>query len=393
MSWKETCPMQERLEFVSELLEGSRTMTELCRVRGVSRKTGHKWWNRYLEQGMQGLWDRSRAPLHHPNAVSAEVVNRLLKAKVLHPNWGPEKLLDWLSRTQPQLALPVVSTAAEILSRHGLVKARRKRRRTPAYSEPFVAMNEPNAVWSVDFKGQFRTANQSLCYPLTLSDGFSRYLIACQGLRAPTGVAVRAHMERAFRTHGLPWAMRSDNGPPFAAVTLGGLSRLAIWWIKLGIRPERIAKGHPEQNGRHERLHWTLKQDTAMPPRASLRAQQVAFDRFRDEYNHERPHAALAKRTPGELYRPSSRPYPTRLREPQYPTHFSVRRVCGSGEMKWHGEFIYLAQVLAGEAIGLDPIDERHWRVHFGAVPLAILDSHAKRLSEIPVQPLIGEPH
>lgn len=388
MSWKETCPMQERLEFVSELLEGTRTMTELCRVYGVSRKTGHKWWNRYLEHGMQGLHERSRTPLNHPNAVSAEVVGQLLEAKALHPNWGPEKLLDWLSRRQPELPLPSVSTAAEMLRRRGLVRARRKRRRTPAYSAPFVAMNEPNAVWSVDFKGQFRTGDHRACYPLTLSDGFSRYLLTCRGLHAPTRVAVQRHLERAFRAYGLPWAMRSDNGPPFASTTLGGLSRLSLWWIKLGIHPERIAKGHPEQNGRHERLHWTLKQDTAMPPKSSLRAQQAAFERFRHEYNHERPHAALAKRTPGELYRRSSRAYPTRVREPEYPAHFQVRRVCGSGEMKWHGEFIYLAQVLAGEPVGLDPIDDRHWRVYFGVMPLAILDSHTKRLSEISAQPL-----
>lgn len=388
MSWKETCPMQERLEFVSELLEGGRTMTELCRVRGISRKTGHKWWNRYLAHGLQGLQERSRAPLHHPNAVPIEVVSRLLEAKGLHPNWGPEKLLDWLSRTERQLALPVVSTAAEILRRHGLVKARRKRRRTPAYTQPFVTMSEPNAVWSVDFKGQFHTADERLCYPLTLSDGFSRYLLACQGLHAPTRVAVQRHMERAFRVYGLPWAIRSDNGPPFASTALGGLSRLAVWWIKLGIRPERIAKGHPEQNGRHERLHWTLKQDTVMPARASLRAQQAAFDRFRDEYNHERPHAALAKRTPAELYRHSPRAYCARMRELEYPAHFRVRRVCGSGELKWHGEFIYLTQVLAGEPVGLDPIDDRHWRLYFGSVPLAILDSHTKRLSELPAQPL-----
>jgi transposase InsO family protein len=393
MSWKETGPMQERLEFVRELLEGNRIMTELCLIRGVSRKTGYKWWNRYLEHGVQGLRDHSRAPLNHPNAVAAEVVSRLLEAKGVHPNWGPEKLLDSLSRTHPQLVLPVVSTAAEILRRQGLVKARRQRRRTPAYTQPFVAMSEPNAVWSVDFKGQFRTTNQSLCYPLTLSDGFSRYLIACQGLRAPTRMAVQRYMERAFRTYGLPWAMRSDNGTPFASTAVGGLSRLSVWWIKLGIRPERIAKGHPEQNGRHERLHWTLKQDTAMPPKASLRAQQAAFDRFLDEYNRERPHAALAKRTPAELYQPSSRSYPARLHEPEYPARFSVRRVCGSGEMKWRGTFIYLTQVLAGEPVALDPIDERHWRIYFGPVPLGILDGHTKRLSAIPAQPLNGDRH
>lgn len=393
MSWKETCPMQERLEFIGELVEGERTMTELCTLRGVSRKTGHKWWKRYLEHGLDGLQDRARAPLNHPNAVPAEVMVCLLEAKARHPNWGPEKLLDSLSRTEPGLALPAVSTAAEILKRHGLVKARRRRRCTPAYTQPFVSMSEPNAVWSVDFKGQFCTINQSLCYPLTLSDGFSRYLLACQGLRAPTRAAVQAHMEHAFRAYGLPWAMRSDNGTPFASTALGGLSRLSVWWIKLGIRPERIAQGHPEQNGRHERLHWTLKQDTAMPPKASLRAQQAAFDRFRDEYNQDRPHAGLAKHTPAELYQPSPRSYPARVCEPEYPARYSVRRVCGSGEIKWRGEFIYLTQVLAGEPVGLDPIDERHWRLYFGPVPLGILDVHTQRVTSAPVQPLVEHPY
>lgn len=393
MSWKETCAMQERLEFISELLEGECTMTELCAVRGVSRKTGYKWWERYLEHGLEGLQERSRAPLNHPNAVPAEMVSQLLQAKAMHSNWGPEKLLDSLSRTHPQLVLPAVSTAAEILRRHGLVKVRRRRRRTPLYTQPFGTMSEPNAVWSVDFKGQFRTTrHQRLCYPLTVSDGFSRYLLACQGLRAPTRIAVQRHMECAFRTYGLPWAMRSDNGTPFASPALGGLSRLSVWWIKLGIRPERIAPGHPEQNGRHERLHWTLKQDTAMPPKASLRAQQAAFNRFRDEYNQERPHAALAKRTPAELYWPSPRAYPSRVREPEYPARFSVRRVCGSGEMKWRGEFIYLTQVLAGEPVGLDPIDERHCRLYFGPVPLGIFDTHTKRIISTPGPPLVEYP-
>lgn len=385
MSWKETCAMEERVKFIAALLTNEHSMSELCRRAGVSRITGYKWWKRYQEGGPAALQERSRAPVHHPNAVAAQTVSALLELKAAQPNWGPEKLLDRLAITHPELKLPVISTAAAILRRHGLVRARRRRPRVPAYSAPFVGMHEPNAVWSIDFKGQFHTADGRWCYPLTLSDGFSRYLLLCQGLPAPTYLAVQRHLERAFRDYGLPWAIRSDNGTPFAARGLGGLSRLSVWWVKLGIRPERIAKGHPEQNGRHERMHWTLKQDTAMPPQANLRAQQRAFDRFHGQYNEERPHAALAKRTPAQLYRPSPRPYPARLPELEYASGFVVRRVCGSGEIKWRGKFVYLSQLLAAEPVGLYQIDDRHWRVYFGCLPLGILDDY-----ESTIKPLTG---
>lgn len=381
MSWKETCAVDERMRLVAQWLEGDRSMSELCRCAGVSRKAGYKWVGRYLELGLAGLQERSRAPLRHPNAVPSERVAELLQAKALHPNWGPQKLLDALSREHPGRSLPAVSTAGEILRRHGLVKARRGRRRSPPYSSPFVAMSEPNAVWSADFKGQFHTGDERWCYPLTVSDGFSRYLLACQGLAAPTRAGVQPQLERLFREYGLPWAIRTDNGTPFASTGLGGLSRLSVWWVKLGIRPERIARGHPEQNGRHERMHWTLKQETAMPPRASLRAQQRAFDRFRAEYNHERPHAALAKHTPAELYTGSPRPYPSRLPEIEYPAGFEVRCPCGSGEIKWRGRFVYVSQLLAGEPVGLHQIGEQHWQVYFGPLALGILDEPSLRIT------------
>lgn len=381
MSWKETCAVDERMRLVAQWLEGDRSMSELCRCAGVSRKAGYKWVGRYLELGLAGLQERSRAPLRHPNAVPSERVAELLQAKALHPNWGPQKLLDALSREHPGRSLPAVSTAGEILRRHGLVKARRGRRRSPPYSSPFVAMSEPNAVWSADFKGQFHTGDERWCYPLTVSDGFSRYLLACQGLAAPTRAGVQPQLERLFREYGLPWAIRTDNGTPFASTGLGGLSRLSVWWVKLGIRPERIARGHPEQNGRHERMHWTLKQETAMPPRASLRAQQRAFDRFRAEYNHERPHAALAKHTPAELYTGSPRPYPSRLPEIEYPAGFEVRCPCGSGEIKWRGRFVYVSQLLAGEPVGLHQIGEQHWQVYFGPLALGMLDEPSLRIT------------
>lgn len=389
MSWKETCAMTERVKFIAELERGERTMTEVCRLAGISRKTGYKWWNRYGEFGLDGLKERSRAPLTHPNAVAAEMAALLIETKSRYPNWGPEKVLDYLAQHEPRRRLPAVSTAGELFKRHGLVKPRRSRRRSPPYSEPFVAMSEPNAVWSADFKGQFRTGDRQLCYPLTISDGFSRYLIACRGLCAPEGIAVRYWMERAFREYGLPWAIRTDNGAPFASTALGGLSRLAVWWIKLGIRPERIAKGHPEQNGRHERLHWTLKQDTALPPRASLGAQQRAFDRFRVQYNQERPHEALAKRTPSELYSVSARAYPRRLPEIEYPAGFQVRRVRHSGQIKWRSQFVYLSQVLVGEPVGLYQIDERCWRLYYGPVAIGLLDEQRLRIEPLTANDLL----
>lgn len=380
MGWKETCAVSERMRFVLEVARGERSIAECCRLAGISRKTGYKWLERYDEGGALDLVDRSRAPHEHPNAVPLGIKAMLLEARAQHPTWGAVKLLGWLGRRHPNHRFPAPSTVSELLKRAGLVKPRRRSLRTPPYGQPFMQALEPNAIWSADFKGEFRTGDGRYCYPLTVSDGFSRYLLACQGLLRPTTDGVWPWFERVFREYGLPLAMRTDNGAPFASRGIGGLSTLSAWWVRLGIRPERIAPGHPEQNGRHERMHRTLKGDGLKPPRASLAAQQRAFERFRFEYNEERPHEALGQRTPADLYQLSSREYPSRAPEVHYPREFVVRRVRHCGAMKWKGGFVYVGLALRGEPIGLYQTDEETWKVYYGALELGRLDARGARI-------------
>lgn len=380
MGWEETCAVSERMKFVMDVEREGRSIAEACRLAGVSRKTGYKWLRRYEEGGVLALQDRSRAPHTHPNAVELQTKAMLIEARVQHPSWGAEKLLAWLSRRHSKLELPASSTVSEILKRAGLVKPRRRSRKAPPYIHPFVQAREPNAIWSADFKGQFRTTDHRYCYPLTLSDGFSRYLLVCRGLLRPTTEAVWPWFERAFREYGLPLAIRTDNGAPFASQGVGGLSALSAWWVRLGIRPERIAPGHPEQNGRHERLHKTLKADGVRPARANLAAQQRAFEHFRTEYNEERPHEALGQCTPEEFYRPSSREYPSRVPEVHYPRDFTVRRVRHAGDIKWQGRLVYVGRMLSGEPVGLYQTDEHNWAVYYGALDVGRLDARSTRV-------------
>ena len=389
MGWKETCPMTERMQFLADVQSGELSFSEACRRRGISRKTGYKLWKRFRSEGVAALAERSRAPIRHPHAVEAAVVAKLLAARQTHPYWGPRNLIDWLVRREPGSRWPAPSTVGELLKRNGLVQSRRRRRRSPPYSAPFVSADRPNALWSIDFKGQFRTQDQRYCYPLTVSDGFSRYLLLCRGLASTEGAPVRLWLERTFREYGLPVAIRSDNGAPFASVGLGGLTRLSAWWVRLGIVPERIAPGCPAQNGRHERMHRTLAEAVQRTPAASLAAQQLPLEHFRREYNEERSHQSLARRTPSELYRASARPYPRRLPPLEYPSRYSVRRVCHSGEFKWRGQFVYVSQVLTGEPIGLDPIADGRWCVYYGLLPLGTLDARSARAPRI--EPLSRE--
>ena len=380
MPWRETCAVSERMRFVLEVTRGERTIAEACRLVGISRKTGYKWLERYDDGGALGLVDRCRAPHEHPNAVPLQTKAMLLEARQQHPSWGALKILSWLNRRYPKQRLPAPSTVSELLKRAGLVKPRRRSVRTPPYTQPFMQATEPNAIWSADFKGQFRTGDQRYCYPLTLSDGFSRYLLMCRGVLEPTTVAVWPWFERAFREHGLPLAIRTDNGAPFASRSLGGLSQLSAWWVRLGIRPERIEPGCPEQNGRHERMHRTLKRDSTMPPKASLRAQQAAFDRFCSEYNEERPHEALGQRTPAELYRASPREYPSKLPALEYPASFIVRRVRYNGTIKWKGGIVRVSNILSGEPVGLYQQDDQRWTIYYGPIELGRLDARCARI-------------
>jgi putative transposase len=345
MGWKETCAVSERMKFVLEVARGERSLTEACRLAGISRKTGYKWLERYDEGGVLALLDRSRAPHEHPNAVP-------LQTKVM----------------------------SEMLKRAGLVKPRRRSTRVPPYTQPFMQATESNAIWSADFKGHFKMGDERYCYPLTLSDGFSRYLLACRGVLEPTSEAVWPWFERVFREFGLPLAIRTDNGPPFASRSLGGLSALSAWWVRLGIRPERIEPGCPEQNGRHERMHRTLKGEATNPPGANLRAQQALFESFRTEYNEERPHEALGQRTPADLYHASRRQYPSRPPELHYPQSFIVRRVRCNGTIKWKGGFVRVTNVLSGQPVGLYQTDEHAWAIYYGPIELGRLDARSARI-------------
>ena len=305
---------------------------------------------------------------------------------------GPKKLVAWLRSGEPDVAWPASSTASGILDRAGLVKRRKRRHRSSPWDEPFAHARQPNDVWSIDFKGWFRTGDGTRIDPLTTQDAASRYLLVCEGLERPAGPEARRALERAFREYGLPRVIRTDNGPPFASAGLGSLSPLAIWWVKLGILPERIEPGRPEQNGRLERLHRTLKAETASPPMANRKRQRRAFDRFRQSYNFERPHEALGQRPPALLYSPSFRPYPYRVRHPEYGTGVTVRRVRGNGAIKWKGNRIYVSEALRGEPIGLVQQEEHIWTIQFGSLLIGVLDDTARRVGRIPVKVLPMSP-
>lgn len=384
MSWKETCVMDQRMQFIGLCLANEWNFATLCRHFGVSRKTGYKWLERYWTDGPAGLIDQSRHPHHHPQAVSACITQAVVAARVAHPTWGPKTLRAWLERQDRSVRWPAPSTIGAILKRHGIVVPRKRRRTVRRYDQPFLGCASPNAVWSADFKGWFTTGDGQRCDPLTLTDNYSRYLLRCQAVRHVDHPCIQPVFEAAFREYGLPLAIRTDNGVPFATTAVGGLSRLSIWWLRLGIVPERIEPGKPAQNGRHERMHRTLKRETATPPCRTWRAQQQAFDRFRDEYNFERPHQGIAMASPAHLYHPSPRSYPLIVPEMSYPDDMVVRKVHPQGDLRWHTRQIYLSGTLAGELVGCRKVDDHCWDIYFAHIRLAQLDTSAYRLKHLP---------
>jgi transposase InsO family protein len=363
--------MDERTQFIAACLLAEESMSALCRGFGISRKSGYKWLARYEAGGPPALVDRSHAPHRQPAAVPAGLARAILAGRAKHPQWGPRKLRAWLAQ-RGDGPWPAPSTIGVLLHRAGLTVARRRRPRRPDPGVPTAAAGA-NAVWAADFKGWFRTGDGRRCDPLTISDLYSRYLLRCQVVGAAQLELVQPLFEATFREYGLPHVIRTDNGPPFGG--LGLLSRLAVWWIRLGIRPERIAPGHPEQNAVHERMHRTLKAETAAPPQATLTAQQRAFDRFRREYNDERPHEALGQRPPATAYTGSPRCYPARLPEVEYPETFVVRRAHPNGDIKWRGHRVRTSEALAGQLVGVEAIADGQWRVWFGPVALGWLDA------------------
>jgi len=380
MPWRTTSAMDERCQFVLEAKRDLGHFTELCARYGISTKTGYKWLHRYRKGGVANLQDRSRAPKNHPNEVSEEVKRAILEARRDHATWGPKKLRILLQQADGKRNWPALSTIGEIIRSNGLsVKRKRRRHATPS-TRPFADCSACNRVWCADYKGWFRTGDGHRCDPLTITDGFSRYLLQCQHVEAQSYKVARGIFEATFRKYGMPMAIRTDNGTPFATTGLAGLSRLSVWWLRLGIELERIKPGQPQQNGRHERMHLTLKQETAKPPAKNLRAQQRRFDSFREQYNQVRPHEALDMKTPASLYHPSPQCYPARLGEFEYDSEFETRLIGARGEFYWKGNRIFLSEVLQRERIGLKCSQDRYWRIYLGTLELGIFDSFHLRL-------------
>lgn len=369
MPWKDVRPMDEKLLFLADHVRGIGTFSELCERYGISRKTGYKWVERYRESGLEGLAERSRRPHHSADEIPYAIRQAVLEIRRAQRDPpGPKKIQALLERRYGPDVVPSRSSIYNILKEAGAIEPRRRRRHAPSSRTHLQMARQPNELWSADYKGQFRMRNGQWCYPLTIMDHVSRYLLACDGQPGPRGRDARASFERMFREYGLPLRIRTDNGVPFATTSVGGLSYLSVWWIRLGIIPERIAPGQPQQNGRHERMHRTLKCALGAERGANLEEQQHHLDTFREHYNHHRPHESLAQTNPADVYMRSLRPYPERLPELEYPNYFYRNRVCQNGLIYWRGLRIYISYMLAGQWVGLEERADGQWDVHFGTV-------------------------
>ena len=379
MPWRESCAMDQRMGFIGDHLSGDCSMTELCERYEISRKTGYKWLARYEKDGAAGLMERSSAPISHGGTTAQHLVDAIVGLRRERPTWGARKILGKLVVRHPDEAWPAISTAGEILKRAGLVTRRRLHRRGPPRLGDLTAPLHANHVWGVDHKGWVRLGDGSRLEPLTMTDGFSRFLIGLAATRGTTHEEAGPLFEQAFQDHGLPEVIRSDNGSPFASTGTTGLTALSVWWIKLGIQHERIDPGHPQQNGRHERFHFTLLE--AMRPAPPTRAAQARrFAAFVRDYNEERPHESLGQRPPASVYQPSPRAMPTRLPEPDYPAEAAVRQVRSNGEIKWRGDFVHICSALIGETVAVEETEGGHWQVRFFNVPIGIIDQKTRKL-------------
>jgi putative transposase len=384
MPWRERSPVDLRVQFISEYQTGLWSMTELAEQYEISRKTGYKWVARSERGGVAALLDQSRRPQTQPTATDRALVDALVAARRRHPRWGAKKLLAIVRRQDPGATWPSRSTVCDLLRREGLVVARPRRARLPHGGHALAPITGPNETWTTDFKGEFRTGDRRYCYPLTLRDGFSRYVLRCDALISRSYALTRARFERAFADFGLPVRIRSDNGGPFAGPGLGRLSRLNVWWIRLGIVPERIGLGRPEQNGSHEQFHRVLKADTTRPPAATAGAQQRRFRAFAQEYNEVRPHESLDDQPPITRYVASSRSLPARVAPLVYPGHMEVRRVSSAGCISWRGTPIFLTEVLGGEHVGLEEVDDGRWTLSFASVLLGRFDERTGHITALP---------
>jgi putative transposase len=372
--------MDQRVALIADWLRDEWSMTELAERYRISRKTAYKWVERYEADPEHGLAERSRAPKVHGRARAEELRAAVLALRRRHPRWGAKKLRAVLQERAPQRAWPAASTMGDWVRDAGLSAARRRTRYIVPLTQPLAAAATPNDVWTADFKGWFRTADGTRCDPLTVADACSRFVLCCR-IVAPSGRGVRPWFERTFREYGLPRALRTDNGSPFATTGAGRLSQLAVWWLKLGIQLDRIDPGHPEQNGRHERFHLTLQEETSAPPAPTPRAQQGRFDRMREEFNLVRPHEALGQQPPARFYQPSTRPYPTRLEDPWYDATHQVRRVKATGQINWHGDLIFVSEAVRGELIGLAETERGDWTVRFMDVELGRIERQSRRFT------------
>ena len=376
MALKNVLPMEERARFVLEVEKAEMSVAELCRRYGVSRKTGYKWIRRYRAEGLDGIRERSSRPHTCPHKTNQDWETRIITERVKHSSWGPKKTRELLFRSSLEEKVPAASTIGDILRRAGLVSRHRRRSRKTYYSGPLTEAMYPNHVWAVDYKGWFRTGDGKRCEPLTISDLYSRYVVEVRALPDQSYEQARGVFERVFEEYGLPEIIRSDNGGPFASRGAGGLSRLSVWWVLLGIRPEFIAKGHPEQNGVHERMHLTLKKEATVPASRNLREQQGRFDIWREEFNENRPHEALKMKVPAKRYRRSTRVCQRGInnkKQIKYPEGYKVRRVRRSGEIRWKGKMRFVGAALKGEWVGIKQFEEGHNQVYFDYIFLGDL--------------------
>lgn len=380
MPWRTVKPMDQKVQLIADWQTKCFSIIDLSKKYSVSRPTIYKWFRRYEQTSIDGLKEQSRRPQHSPNQTEEAIINLLIAEKLKNRKRGPKKIYYQLKEQYPNLELPSISTIGEWLRKNGLVKKRKKRLRVPPYTEPFQECQVSNAVWSADYKGQFHTRDGNACYPLTISDNYSRYLLKCDGLPGPRYNETKVVFEAAFEEYGLPDAIRIDNGTPFAGKSAGGLSRLSVWWIQLGITPERIDKGCPQQNGRHERMHRTLKDEALDPIALNMKEQQKSFDWFRYDYNHYRPHEALGQQTPIKFYKRSSRPYVKKIQPPHYDIDFSVRKIKRSGELRFNGAAYHLSQLIAKQPVGLKEIADGIWQIYYYHYKLAILNLRKNKI-------------
>lgn len=383
MPWKVTSPMDQKVQFIADFSKKRFSFSELCDRYDISRKTGYKWVERYMDDGPGALEDLKKTPHHFPNETDPEIIDELLVLRRKHTFWGAKKILKIVHGYHPDWDLPCRSTVCDIFKRNGMVPRTRRRRRIGHPGKPSNSIFAPNDVWCADFKGQFKTGDGVYCYPLTVTDYFSRYLIGCQALHSTAISSAKAVFIRLFEEYGLPAHIRTDNGVPFATNTLARLSSLSAWWVRLGILPEFIEPGKPQQNGRHERMHQTLKTETALPPAGSMAAQQRRFNHFREEFNNIRPHEALDQETPASIYSPSLRPMPRKILPFEYPDRFELRYVNASGGMRWNSNWVQVSTVCSGEYIGLEEIDDGIWEVYYGPLRIGRFYERLGRIEDV----------